>query len=223
MTPNLQLQATRRERVVSSVGLFNKKETEQKLLKRLSRHAGNVIELLKAQLRGPQGTDMTFVLLYAAGLAGIACHEAVKAEGGTFAVATTTSGKNYYLGDDVNRHLLESRTSVLSFVNAVCEGVADDVPALVSSIVLTMGTDKLNVWGMTPESVYERVKQCWDGIFHTMTSLYCKQPSDWPVFYGIVLQNVILQSISVGAPRDEVGKMAMECAAVLSRMDVDSL
>ena len=200
------------------MGLFGRKESEEKVLRRLSKGAGNVVGLLKSQLRGPQGTDMTFVLLYAAGLAGIACHEAVRADRGTFAVVTTKDGKTFYLGDDVNKYLLENRTSVLSFVDAVCEGVAGEIPAMVSGIVLNMGSDRLRIWGMTPESVYERVKACWDGIFGTMTTLYCKRPSEWPIFYGIVLQYVILLSIQVGAPKDEVGRMAMECATVISRM-----
>ena len=58
------------------MGLFNREETEKQQLKRLSKHAGNVVEMLKGTLKGPQGTDMTIVLLYAAGLAGCACHEA---------------------------------------------------------------------------------------------------------------------------------------------------
>lgn len=205
------------------MGLFNREETEKQQLKRLSKHAGNVVEMLKGTLKGPQGTDMTIVLLYAAGLAGCACHEAVKAEGGTFAKATTTNGRSYYLSDDVNKYLLENPISVCGFVKAVSSITDDDVRALVVAVVQSLGTDDFKIWGMEPDGVYKGIRQCWDGILETMTKPWCKRPSEWPIFYSIVLQNVILQAISIGAPADEIGKMAMSCAIPVSRMDTDSL
>ena len=56
-----------------------------------------------------------------------------------------------------------------------------------------------------------------------MTVPFCKAPSEWPVLYGIVMQNILIESIKVGAPAEEAGRMAMECALVISRMDTDSL
>ena len=135
------------------MGLFNREETEKQQLKRLSKHAGNVVEMLKGTLKGPQGTDMTIVLLYAAGLAGRACHEAVKAEGGTFAKATATNGRSYYLGDDVNKYLLENPTSVYGFVKAVSSITDDDVRALVVAVVQSLGTDDFKIWNMEPDGV----------------------------------------------------------------------
>ena len=37
----------------------------------------------------------------------MACHEAVKASKGTFAVAEDKQGRKYWFGDDLNRYLLE--------------------------------------------------------------------------------------------------------------------
>ena len=75
--------------------MFAKKETDEQTVERLAKNAGNIVEMLKDTLRGPNGVDMKFPLLYAAGLAGHACLEAVKAERGTFQVATTKDGKQY--------------------------------------------------------------------------------------------------------------------------------
>ena len=55
-----------------------------------------------------------------------------------------------------------------------------------------------------------------------MTAKFCKVPNEWPVLYGIVLQNIMLEAMKV-APREEIAKMAMECAAIISKMDDDSV
>ena len=96
------------------MGLFNKKETDEQIAKRLAGNAGGIIEMLKHVFTTDKGLDITMPLLYAAGLAGYACHQAVKATKGSFVQVTTTDGKNYYFGDDVNKYLLENRTSVYS-------------------------------------------------------------------------------------------------------------
>lgn len=205
------------------MGMFRNIENEEQIAKRLASNAGSVIAMLKGTLRNEQGTDLTACLLYAAGLAGMACHEAVKASNGSFHVATVKDGRKFYFGDDVNRYLLESRTSVFSFCNAVTGVTADTVRALAVSVVQRVGGEDLTIWNMPADIVYQRIKACWDGIHENMTARFCKSPLEWPVLYGIVMQNILVESIKVGAPAEEAGRMAMECALVLSRMDTDSL
>ena len=205
------------------MGLFDRKETQEQVVKRLAGNAGNIIAMLKDVLRGPNGLDMKFPLLYAAGLAGYACHQAVKAEHSTFAVAEMKNGKRFYFGDDVNHYLLEDQYSVWSFCQAVSHNKNEEMLAIVTHVVQSVGTDELMIWNMTPDSVYQKIKECWDGIYTNMTDRYCKNPSEWPILYGIVLQNIILQAVEAGAPCEEAGRMAMECAIVISRMDDDSI
>jgi len=76
--------------------------TDKATVERLCKNAGNIVAMLKSVLAGPQGTDLCVVALYAAGLAGIACHEAVKATGKTQVVVGVANGKKYYMGDAVN-------------------------------------------------------------------------------------------------------------------------
>ena len=205
------------------MGLIQNGENEEQIAKQLASDAGKVIAMLKGTLRTEQGTDLTACLLYAAGLAGMACHEAVKASNGSFHVATVKDGRKFYFGDDVNRYLLEGRTSVFSFCNAVTNVTADTVRALAVSVVQRVGGEDITIWNMPADIVYQRIKTCWDGIHENMTVRFCKAPSEWPVLYGIVMQNILLESIKVGAPAEEAGRMAMECALVISRMDTDSL
>ena len=205
------------------MGLFSGKETDEQVVKRLAKKARSIVAMLKGAFKGPNGTDMKFPLLYAAGLAGYACHQAVKAEHGTFAVAETKNGKHFYFGDDVNRYLLENPCSVWSFCQAVTHLDQEKIIGIVVNTVQTVGTDRLQIWNMTPDSVYPHIKSCWDGIYPNMTEKFCRKPSEWPILYGIVLQNIILQSIEAGASPEEAGLMAMECAVVISRMDDDSI
>ncbi len=205
------------------MGLFSRKETEEKKLKRLAGGADRVAAMLMDTLRGPNGVDIKLPLLWASGLAGHACHRAVKELGGHVALITTKDGKKYYYGDAVNKYLLEDHLSVYSFVSAVSHLEQDKVLGIVVDVTNSLGTDRLNIWNMTPESVYPEIKRCWDGIYENMTARYCKDASEWPILFGLVTQLIILKAIQAGAGAEEAGLMAMQCAIVISKMDDDSL
>lgn len=205
------------------MGLFSKKNKDEQLIKRLAGNAGGIIEMLKRVFTTERGVDIRLSLLYAAGLAGYACHQAVKAERGSFEQVTAKDGKKYYFGNDVNKYLLENHTSIYSFCNAICGISQEEIMDMAAGITSALGSENLTIWGMTPDSVYVQIKQCWDGIYHNMTARYCSSPSEWPVLYGIVLQNIMGQAMSAGAPKDEVGIMAMECALIIAKMDDDSI
>lgn len=67
------------------------------------------------------------------------------------------------------------------------------------------------------------ISECWDGIFENMTSRYCEKPSEWPVLFGIVAQNILIMFIDGGAPKDEAGMVAIESAVYMSKLDSDSV
>ena len=113
--------------------------------------------------------------------------------------------------------------SVLSFVNAVSNLKEEQVAGIAVEMTNSLGSDRFNIWGMTPESVYPKIKECWDGIYNNMTANYCKDPSEWPMLFGITTQMIILKAIEAGAGAEEAGLMAMQCAYVISKMDDDSL
>ena len=204
------------------MGLFSKKETEEETVKRLAGNAGNMIEMFKAYFNTPNGIDIRSALIFTSALAGHACHRAVKAEGGIFAVVTTRAGKHFYFGDDVNKYLLESGLSVVSFCTAVTNVTEADVLSIASDQAMRIGEEPYTICGCDPERLYKQISQCWDGIFDNMTSRYCKSPAEWPVLFGIVLQNILITAINAGAPKDEAGRIAAECAMAVSKMDEDS-
>ncbi|MCR4669891.1 MAG: hypothetical protein K5643_01730 [Saccharofermentans sp.] len=197
-------------------------ETDEEIMKRLSSEAGHIIELIKSYFRTPRGVDLTNALIFSASLAGHACHQAVKKGGGTFEVVTDKAGRNYYFGDDVNKYLLESNLNVLGCFAAVTETPYEEVISIIRSFAEHVGDDDLTVCGFNPKSLYEQVHSCWKGIFDNMTSKYCKDPSEWPVLFGIVVQNFLIMSLDAGASKEEAGRIAIECAVAVSKMDKDS-
>ncbi len=195
---------------------------EQKL-QQLAKHAGTIAEMLKHVLKKEEETDLTACLLYAAGLAGIACHETVKALKQPFARVTTASGKAYYFGDRVNYYLLENPYSVCSFITPVCPLSKEAIERVIASAAQNVGTERFQVWGMPAEAAYRTVYDCWKGIFDNMTSVWCSDPSEWPVLYALLTQNILNQCLQAGVLAEEAGRMALECAALLSKMDKESL
>ena len=157
-----------------------------------------------------------------AGNAGYACHEAVCAEHGKFSVITIPNGEKYYFGDDVNKYLLENDTSVIGFCNAAAELPEETVLDLIDSYAREIGSEDMKVCGLKPAVLYKKIDSCWRGIFDSMTNQYCQSPSEWPVLFGIVTYNLLYTACEAGAPKEKVTKMAIRCAAALSKMGRDT-
>ena len=82
--------------------------------------------------------------------------------------------------------------------------------------------DEMTVCGFKAEDLWIQVHQCWEGIYSNMTAKYCRSYEDWPVLYGIVLQNILIQAVQAGAPEEEACRTALVCAIAISKMDSDS-
>lgn len=196
---------------------------EKLMIDRLCSHAGNVIAMLKNVLAGKNGIDLYIVMLYSAGLAGIACHEAVKATGGKQVVIECADGRKYFMGDNVNKYLHENKYSVTGFARAITQMPQEAVLGIVTRQANTLGSKDFVVAGnMNPEDFYKQVKSCWDGIMNNMTLKYCEKPEEWPILYGIVLQSVMAESIKLAA-KEAVFNSAVDVVCAMSKMDQESL
>ena len=204
------------------MGIIKKEETAEQLLERLSGHAGNILKMFMAYFKTPNDIDICRALIFTAGLTGHACHQAVKAEKGSFVIVTTKDGKRYYFGDHLNRYLMEDPLSIMNCCIAVSDISRDEVLSIISDCAKHIGEENFTVCGYKPKSLYEEVSSCWEGIFDNMTSKYCESPGEWPVLFGIVLQNIMFLAIDAGAPKEEVGRIAVECAVAVSKMDEDT-
>ncbi len=203
------------------MGLFSRKETNEQIVKRISANAGNVVNMFKAYFNTPKGLDATKALIFTSALAGFSCHKAVEANHEKFMRVTTNEGKNYYFGDDLNRYLLESSLSVIGFITVVTGITREEVLSIVAGFADNVGKE-YKVCGFEPKQLYDQVSDCWEGIFENMTSRYTRSPSEWPILFGIVVQNILITALNAGAPKEEAGKIAIECAVAVSKMDRDS-
>lgn len=192
---------------------------EKEMIDRLSSNALNVINMLKGVL----SNNMYLVTIYASGLAGIASHEAVKKLGKEQVIIKGLDGKNYYMGDEVNKFLYEDKYSITNMVRTITEVSEDKLVSIISRQASTVGSDKFLVNGnMDPKDLYKNIKSCWDGIFNNMTNVYCKTPLEWPVFFGIVLQNVIKESLKYTS-KEAIFNTSVDIVCALSKMDNDSI
>lgn len=197
-------------------------------LERLSKNASAIINMFKSVFQTPNGLDVRRALLFASGLAGYACHQAVKASGEPFVVAETTERKKFYMGDALNQYLLEGKYSVLAFCNGFFDNFAKDevrpdAIEIVKKAVSDIGNRNYKIWDIfPPDYVYTEIKNCWNGIYNNMTAAYCESPQEWPVLFAIVLQNIMVIASQV-VPKAALYSLALECAIFISKMDDDSI
>lgn len=192
-------------------------------VEKICANAGNIIAMLKGVLSGKNGTDMYLVTLFAAGLAGIACHEAVKELGEEQVVVDCADGRKFFMGDSVNKYLHENEYSVTGMARAITDMPVSAVTSIVSRQANALGTPDFAVVGnMDPYDLYKQIKNCWDGIKNNMTMQYCEGPGEWPVLYAIVLQNVIKESLNL-APKEAIFNTAVDVACAMAKMDKESL
>lgn len=204
--------------------LYEKKDKEisEKDLEQISSQAGGMIRMFEEKI-----TDPNRRLALVSALAGYACHRAVMKEPDmTLIMVETKDDRTFYYGDDLNFFLLENKYSVYSFV----KGYYDNAPGRSGEIELkyivaeqTADLGKLNkvlCESYFPDPLYKEMKACWEGIFENMTARICTSSRQWPVLFGVVLQNILLHM--GGDPRHNCYN-ALSTAIYISKMDDRSL
>lgn len=197
-------------------------------IKRIAGNAVNIAEMLKERFSGPFGLDNKKILMLSSGIAGYACHQAVMANKLPYNLVTATDGRKFYMGDSVNKYLLDGKYSVLSWCDGFFETAGKfftkpDPMEVVKKEVNAVANKEYRIWDSeSPVVTYKEVQACWEGIYDNMTAKYCNKPDEWPVLYGIVLQNIMLEVSRIMTISD-VYEKALECAIYISRMDEDSL
>ena len=190
-------------------------------VERLSKDAGKVIAMFEHVC-----PDKLERLKMASALAGYACHQAVKANGEKFVTVETEEGLEFYFGTALNYYLLGSNASVLGFmkgfyVNKAKEPKDFDLDEILKESAANVINSKYLIWGQhVPAMLYDQIRECWFGIYQNMTLRFCKNPSEWPVLYGIVLQNIMFQ---FEMDAEETFTKALECVLYISKMGSKSI
>lgn len=200
---------------------MKKVEVTSEDVQRLVKSAGNIVQMFERVC-----TDKMERLKLVSALVGYATHQAVVANGDEFVQVGTPDGAIFYFGDAVNYYLLEGPYNLLCFLKGYYENEAKefvdfDINTTIRNAAISVGNSSYLIWGKySPESVYMSTKECWDGIYEHLTSKICKNSSEWPVLYGIVLQNIMFH---LGMDPEEGFLKALECALYISKMDTKSL
>ena len=195
-------------------------------VQRLAENAGRIVAMFENVKQDPAER-----LMLAAGMAGFACHQAVKANHEPFVELGTKDGMKFYYGDAVNFYLLENPFCVWNFLvgcyqhmtgkQDVKEEISQKVHALVKQGVENIANkDFMFQNRFHPTDVYLTVQDCWGGIYQNMTGVYCKSADEWSVLFAIVLQNVLMHM--EGDP-EQLLDAAMEYVLYVSKMDILSV
>ena len=158
-------------------------------VERLVKNAGCIVEMFERVC-----TDKMERLKLVSALVGYASHQAIIANGEEFIQIGTEDGAIFYFGDAVNYYLLEGPYNLLCFLkgyyeNEVKETKDLDIRTTIRKAAISVGNCNYLIWEKySPESVYKTTKECWNGIYEHLTGRICRNPSEWPVLYGIVLQ-----------------------------------
>ena len=188
---------------------------------RLAKEAGRIIAMFEHVC-----PDKLERLKLASALAGYACHQAVKANGEQFVNVETEDGLEFYFGNALNYYLLTSKYSVISFMKGFYANKVEnpdelDIDTPIKASASNVGNKDYLIWGKhVPGMVYGQTKECWEGIYKNITLRYCKNPSEWPVLYGIVLQNIMFQ---FEMDADDTFLKVLECALFISKMGSKSI
>lgn len=206
------------------MGLFNKKqEPEDQIVDRLCGNAGNVVAMFQHVFDTPAGFDSRRAVIFTSSLAGFACHQAVKANKESYQLVTTADGRKFYFGDSVNKYLLESTYSTVGSITAVTDVPFEEIREIVRKCASVIGEDEgYTLGGYNPQLLYRETKECWNGIFDNMIARYCMTPSEWPLLFGIVAQNIVSIALEGGAPKEATGKLSAEVMIYMSKLDDDS-
>jgi hypothetical protein len=143
-----------------------------------------------------------------------------------WAVANGADGKKYYFGDSLNKPLAESQYSIWSLVADALQQLGatlPDVSGIFKHVAGTVGTDAFGIpripgTRQPGDLPINYLKKFWPDIFQLITR-FCEEPSEWPVVFGLVIQQTIFETKSV-CPPNLAATIVMECAIPMSKVDL---
>jgi hypothetical protein len=198
-----------------------------------------VVQRLIGALKTENGVHIESLLSALGSLAGYACQESIRAEfvyikGNpeikVFSIAGGADGKNYYFGDMLNKPLAESQYSVWGLAAATAQHLGskelinlNDIFAHVSGTVggASFGIPRIPENHMPADPPSNYVKFIWPKLL-PLVKEYCAQPAEWPILYGLAIQEVLNMSKGVIDPTLALS-IVMECAIPMSKVDLNAL
>lgn len=175
-------------------------------------------------VKEPDGkVNVNVLLLHLSALAGMSCQMACRRNIEPLMDIGTKDGRHYFMGDAVNKYLLEGQYSVWSLAAGIFHKIAPDRPvpdikAMVTACVSDLGKPEHKVWGEVPEEELRvHTKKLWDGLDPTI-SRFTEKPEELPILYGLAMQKAIETAAAIISV-DKATELGMECALLTAKMD----
>lgn len=197
--------------------------------------AKEVFQRLLNCMKNERGVHIESLLCTLGSLAGYSCQASLRAQASakgmpeTAALQTigTKNGKQYFFGDPLNNAIAGSQYSVWGLAGGAAQHAgAKELPDLneifqhTSSVV---GGDQFGIPRVpdnhkASDTPINYLKSIWPSLFPTV-KLFCPNPVDWPILYGLAIQ----EAIDAGKNAIDPGlalKIVMESAIPMSKVDL---
>ncbi len=182
-----------------------------------------------------RGIHLESLLSALGALAGYACQISVRedfvvrqgrAENDVFIVVQSKQNSvTYYFGDLLNRPLAESRYSVWSLVSGATQKLGAkeliDLHDVFKHVTDTLGAENFGIPRVAAEhrakeTPINYVSFLWPQLF-PLAQNFCKTPSDWPIIFGIAIQEILFASKDLIDPQVAL-RIVMESAVPMSKI-----
>jgi len=201
--------------------------------------AKEVNQRLIAGLKNEKGVHVESYLTVLGTLAGFSCQMSLRAkmaqkkahpesipETITLVVASGADGKKYYFGDSLNQLLAESQYSIWRLAAGALQKLGAPIPDVGEIFKHVSETVGGNTFGIPriPENhrpgdlPINYLRIIWPSLFPVVTQ-FCDEPSEWPVLFGLAIQEAINMTKAVVDPGLAVS-IIMECAIPMSKIDL---
>lgn len=186
-------------------------------------------------MKDEQGIHLESLLCALGSLAGYACQASIRArsvaqgqpENADFAVVDTEDGRQFFFGDAMNEALLEGQYSVWSLAAGAAEhaGAQEfcELDDLVRHTAASVGGPAFGVPRLPGEHApgtrpVEFLKVLWPAMTPIL-EMFCEDPQEWPIVYGVAIQKAIEAGKEVLAPAISL-QIVMESAVPMSKVDL---
>jgi len=140
-------------------------------------------------------------------------------------VHSKQNATTYYFGDLLNRPLVESRYSVWSLASGAAQKLGlqqlIDLHDIFKHVTDTLGSKDFGIPRIDPEhqakeTPWNYVCFLWPQLFPLAQS-FCKNPTDWPIVFGVAVQEILFASKDLIAPELAL-RIVMESAIPMSKI-----
>lgn len=186
-------------------------------------------------LKDERGVHTESLLCALGALAGYACQASLHAQSTSsdpqspspFVIIEAGDGKKYYFGDQLNRPLAESEYSVWSLTGGAAKhhGAQNlpDIRKIFEYVTQSIGSNDFGLPRLpnglhTSATPLAYVKAMWPYLFPQVKQ-FCATPQEWPILFGVAIQEAIALAKNVVAP-DDAALIVMESAIPMSKVNL---